>query len=107
MTTPKNTPEGNPRQVYLSVQAAEALAFMRNVYHKYIIGDLKDHPSASVVIEFLAWHFFQTYEDGPDFSDFKPQTRVGGREKFNADKLTNRPIAPSTIRKLAGLDPAL
>jgi len=95
------TPRNNPRGHMLSIDAADQLAALK--------GELDEWPSwfhstsTSVVLELLIWRF-----KNPDkrIESFSPSTRHGRPTKGLGEHLTNdRPVPPSTIRKLAGVDP--
>ena len=99
---PSRTPAGNSRHFALSDPAADLLADLK--------ADLKHNPlwpfatTASVLIEYLIWRS----ENGraAPLRDFHPETRHGRPTKGLGEHLTNdRPVPPSQIRKLAGVDP--
>ena len=91
-----------PRQHGLSAPAAAAFA----EFKAFMLEKHEVKLSSSTAIEFLVWHYEQTRDGGPPpaFSSFKPETRKGRPQMWAIEKLRDRPVAPSTIRKLAGLD---
>ena len=93
------------KSLQISDPAAAALASVQSRLLELDSVKFTTSPSSSVTIEFLQWWFENTIKgSGIDLGEFSPATRVG-RPVKPALVSECRPIAPSTIRKLAGVDP--
>lgn len=92
------------KKLTISDPAAHALDEVRVELAKLQPIKFTKRPSYSVTLEFLAWWFQNTITgSGIDLSEFSPITR-NGRPMKPALISDCRPVSPSEIRKLAGVD---
>lgn len=89
-----------PTTLNVSNPAALALDAMKRY--------LKQHPawlhaaSSSVVLEFMAWHYFQSCSTGefPKIQDFKPETKSQGRPPNPHNRMSTMDNArPANVRQ--------
>ena len=92
------------KNIKLSDHAADELADVRLHLAKAQPIKFPKKPSYSVTVEFLTWWFEKTRGSSDvSMAEFSPTTRTGRPTKSLLIS-KDRPVSPSVIRKLAGVD---